>query len=207
MATVSAPPEQRHLTDLTLEFLAMLELERGLSRNTLEAYRSDLQQYGAFLGRRGTDPLEVRPADLSAFISELATGREGKAPVGAGHPAAQDRLPALVLPPSAARADHRPRPDRRAAAAALAGPAADGSQPRRGQPAAGPADRRIAGRADATARCWRRCTPAACGPRRRPHSSSPTSTSRRASCVPAARAPRSGWCRSAARRSRRSRPT
>ncbi len=78
----TAPAEQLHLTDLTLEFLAMLELERGLSRNTLEAYRSDLQQYGAFLGRLGTDPLEARPADLAAFVSELAVGRDAKPPVG-----------------------------------------------------------------------------------------------------------------------------
>ncbi len=83
MTTATVPPQQRHVTDLTLEFLATLELERGLSRNTLEAYRSDLQQYGAFLGRLGTDPLEVKPVDLLEFISELATGREGKAPVGA----------------------------------------------------------------------------------------------------------------------------
>ena len=82
MATVEVPVQQRRLTDLTLEFLATLELERGLSRNTLEAYRSDLQQYGAFLGRRGLDPLEVRPPDLAAFITELATGREDKPPVG-----------------------------------------------------------------------------------------------------------------------------
>ena len=51
MTATVAPAPQRHLTELTLEFLATLELERGLSRNTLEAYRSDLQQYGAFLGR------------------------------------------------------------------------------------------------------------------------------------------------------------
>lgn len=81
MRTATAPAEQLHLTDLTLEFLAMLELERGLSRNTLEAYRSDLQQYGAFLGRNGVDPLQVGPVDVAAFISELATGRGGKPPV------------------------------------------------------------------------------------------------------------------------------
>ena len=81
MRTANAPAEQLHLSDLTLEFLAMLELERGLSRNTLEAYRSDLQQYGAFLGRIAVDPLHVRPVDLAAFISELATGRDGKPPV------------------------------------------------------------------------------------------------------------------------------
>jgi len=64
-----------------LDFLGYLELERGLSRNTLEAYSSDLQQYGRFLDRRGLDPLQVDPTDLSAFISELADGRDGKRPV------------------------------------------------------------------------------------------------------------------------------
>jgi integrase/recombinase XerD len=82
MTAIAASPEQLHLTDLTLEFLAMLELERGLSQNTLEAYRSDLQQYGAFLGRLGVDALDAAPNDLSAFISELATGRDDKAGVG-----------------------------------------------------------------------------------------------------------------------------
>jgi len=81
MAIVDASPIPRRLTDLTLEFLGTLELERGLSRNTLEAYRSDLQQYGLFLGRRGRDPLEVQPADLSAFVSELADGHDDKPPL------------------------------------------------------------------------------------------------------------------------------
>jgi integrase/recombinase XerD len=81
MATVETAPAQRRLTELTLDFLGALELERGLSRNTLEAYRSDLQQYGAFLGRRDLDPLQARPVDLAAFVSELAAGREGKPPV------------------------------------------------------------------------------------------------------------------------------
>src|SRR5437588_6013303 len=80
MATVANAPANpaRHLTDLVLDFLAYLELERGLSRNTLEAYRSDLQQFGEFLGVRGLDPLAVRPADLTAFVSELAAGRGGR---------------------------------------------------------------------------------------------------------------------------------
>ena len=81
MRTAISPAEQLHLTDLTLEFLAMLELERGLSRNTLEAYGSDLQQYGDYLGRIGVDPLDARSADVIAFVSELADGREGKPPV------------------------------------------------------------------------------------------------------------------------------
>ncbi len=55
-----------------LDFLAYLELERGLSRNTLQAYHSDLLQYGAFLDRRGLSVLDVRHGDLTAFLSELA---------------------------------------------------------------------------------------------------------------------------------------
>jgi integrase/recombinase XerD len=81
MVTVDAHAPSRHLTDLTLDFLAYLELERGLSRNTLEAYRSDLQQYGQFLDGRGLDPLAVSPQDLAGFVTELATGHEGRSPV------------------------------------------------------------------------------------------------------------------------------
>jgi integrase/recombinase XerD len=81
MAIADVAPAQRHLTELTLEFLASLELERGLSRNTLEAYRSDLQQLGQFLARRERDPLQVDGEDLAAFVSELAAGRDGRPPV------------------------------------------------------------------------------------------------------------------------------
>jgi integrase/recombinase XerD len=84
MATRQARPTgSRRLTELTLDFLASLELERGLSRNTLEAYRSDLQQYGEFLGRSDLDPLDVGPRDLARFVSELAVGRDGKPPMAA----------------------------------------------------------------------------------------------------------------------------
>jgi integrase/recombinase XerD len=88
MAAVQDTTGARRLTDLTLDFLGSLELERGLSRNTLEAYRSDLQQYGEFLMRHGVDPLLVAPTDLANFISEVASGREGRAP---GAPATLQR--------------------------------------------------------------------------------------------------------------------
>ena len=97
VTTDPAAPTPR-LTDLLLDFLAYLELERGLSRNTLEAYRSDLQQYGEFLARRGTDPLDVMPADLAAFISELADGREGR-PAVAPATAWLIRLSSCTIPP------------------------------------------------------------------------------------------------------------
>jgi integrase/recombinase XerD len=73
--TTAAVPAPR-VADLMLDFLGYLELERGLSRNTLEAYRSDLQQFGEFLSRRGLDPLTITPAELASFVSELAEGRE-----------------------------------------------------------------------------------------------------------------------------------
>jgi integrase/recombinase XerD len=81
VATTHAPESAPRLIDLTLDFLAHLELERGLSRNTLEAYRSDLQQYGEFLARRGLDPLTIAPPDMSEFLTELATGAEHRRPV------------------------------------------------------------------------------------------------------------------------------
>jgi integrase/recombinase XerD len=59
---------------LVLDFLSCMELERGLSRNTLSAYRTDLHQYGEFLAARDIDALKVRPADVGEFLADLATG-------------------------------------------------------------------------------------------------------------------------------------
>ena len=67
---------------MVLDFLSYLELERGLSRNTLNAYRTDLLQFGEFLSRRETDALEVRPSDIADFLAELATGN-GRPPCSA----------------------------------------------------------------------------------------------------------------------------
>jgi integrase/recombinase XerD len=69
------------LESLVLDFLAYLEYERGLSRNTLDAYRSDLLQYGAWLKARDLDPLKVTHGDLGDFLSALATGDDEKAAV------------------------------------------------------------------------------------------------------------------------------
>jgi len=66
---------------LLLDFLAYLELERGLSRNTLEAYRCDLLQFGEFLQKRGLGPISAGHGDLAAFLSELAAGGEERPPV------------------------------------------------------------------------------------------------------------------------------
>jgi integrase/recombinase XerD len=57
-----------------LDFLAYLEFERGLSRNTLEAYRSDLLQFGRFLDARGAEATLATAADVSDFLVALAEG-------------------------------------------------------------------------------------------------------------------------------------
>jgi integrase/recombinase XerD len=59
---------------LVLDFLAHLEFERGLSRNTLAAYRTDLLQFGRFLAERGRDATQAEPSDLSDFLADLAQG-------------------------------------------------------------------------------------------------------------------------------------
>ncbi len=76
-----APPSARSgVEHLTLDFLAYLELERGLSRNTLQAYRSDLLQFGVFLDRRGLSAVQAGHGDLAAFLSELAAAPAPAAP-------------------------------------------------------------------------------------------------------------------------------
>ncbi|MQA72851.1 MAG: tyrosine recombinase [Solirubrobacterales bacterium] len=72
---------------LVLDFLAYLEFERGLARNTLDAYRTDLLQFGAFLARRGRDALEVERADVADFLADLAVGVEPDAEGDGGRPA------------------------------------------------------------------------------------------------------------------------
>ena len=104
MATVEASPERRRFEHLVLDFLAYLEFERGLSRNTLEAYRSDLLQFGRFLAERGTcRALDAGPADVGDFLTALAAGDDGRSRPSPGHDPPQGRLPALVLPPPAPR--------------------------------------------------------------------------------------------------------
>jgi integrase/recombinase XerD len=80
---MASPPRAVGIERLILDFLAYLELERGLSRNTLEAYRTDLLQFGEFLDRRGLDADSASHRDIAAFLSELAAGRVERAPVGA----------------------------------------------------------------------------------------------------------------------------
>ncbi len=71
MATVAQPVTERAFEHLVLDFLAYLEFERGLSRNTLEAYRSDLLQYGRFLEERGLTAVGATGAEIESFLAAL----------------------------------------------------------------------------------------------------------------------------------------
>ncbi|HEX6116931.1 MAG TPA: site-specific tyrosine recombinase [Solirubrobacterales bacterium] len=87
VAAESRPDIDERFEALVLDFLAYMEFERGLARNTLTAYRTDLLQYGEFLYRHGIGPAEAKPADVSEFLAELATGApaNGSDEDGNGH--------------------------------------------------------------------------------------------------------------------------
>jgi integrase/recombinase XerD len=80
VATIEKPVVERRFEHLVLDFLAYLEFERGLSRNTLDAYRTDLLQYGRFLEERGQSALDATPGDVSDFLEVLAKGSEDRPP-------------------------------------------------------------------------------------------------------------------------------
>ena len=105
MATTEAAAPARHLTELTLDFLAYLELERGLSRNTLRG----LPIRSAAV-RRLPHASRGRSARRRAGRSDGIRVGDGRRPRGqaacrARDAPAEDRLSALVLPPPPARAD------------------------------------------------------------------------------------------------------
>src|SRR3954464_524212 len=74
VASLAPAVEQRPFEHLVLDYLAELEFERGLSRNTLEAYRSDLLQLGGWLERTGADALPATHSARAAFLPDLASG-------------------------------------------------------------------------------------------------------------------------------------
>ena len=89
---IAVPKPERQRTDarfeaLVLDFLAYLEFERGLARNTLDAYRTDLLQFGAFLAARGRAATEVERGDVADFLADLATGAPADAEGEGGRPA------------------------------------------------------------------------------------------------------------------------
>nr|WP_216645698.1 site-specific tyrosine recombinase XerD [Isoptericola halotolerans] len=74
------PALERALRD----YLAHLRVERGLSENTVAAYRRDLGRYAAHLsgaGRTGLDQVDER--DVTAFLTAVREGADGGRPLSA----------------------------------------------------------------------------------------------------------------------------
>src|SRR2546430_10005844 len=55
-------------------YLASLRMERGLSENTVEAYRRDPWQFAGFLEEIGTEILSAGPRGLQAYEGRLMKG-------------------------------------------------------------------------------------------------------------------------------------
>jgi integrase/recombinase XerD len=53
-------------------FLEMLAAERGAARNTLGAYRADLEDFGAHARARGVPPAEARPELVQSYLRALS---------------------------------------------------------------------------------------------------------------------------------------
>jgi integrase/recombinase XerD len=65
-------------------WLNHLDVERGVSANTLKSYRRDLARYTAYLGGRGvTDPAAVTEAHVSDFLATLREGSADHPPLAA----------------------------------------------------------------------------------------------------------------------------
>lgn len=63
-------------------YLAHVTVERGLSVNTVSAYRRDLSRYCAFLESKGIDSLELTPALVVAeFAEAISAGADAGAPL------------------------------------------------------------------------------------------------------------------------------
>lgn len=65
-------------------YLQHLAVERGLSPNTLAAYRRDLSRYLAFLTSSGVaDAAAVSEEEVTAFLAAIRTGDDGQSPLAA----------------------------------------------------------------------------------------------------------------------------
>src|SRR5919107_340391 len=64
--------------DLIREYLSFLQVEKGLSKNTVESYRRDLARLRARAEGLGREPQSLSKADVTQFIMSLA--REGLGP-------------------------------------------------------------------------------------------------------------------------------
>ena len=58
--------------DAIQSFLEMMAAERGAAKNTLDAYRRDLEDYAGFLGAKGVALDRATPRDIGAYLKASA---------------------------------------------------------------------------------------------------------------------------------------
>ncbi|WP_277210445.1 site-specific tyrosine recombinase XerD [Isoptericola croceus] len=83
---MSAPADLRQpaLEAALRDYLAHVRVERGLSANTVAAYRRDLGRYARFLADAGrTDLDQVAEQDVAAFLTAVREGADGGRPLSA----------------------------------------------------------------------------------------------------------------------------
>jgi integrase/recombinase XerD len=77
-------PEDGALEKALEAYLAHLDVERGLSSNTLAAYRRDLSRYVDFLAARGiATPADVSERDVEDYVLAARTGSDGRSALSA----------------------------------------------------------------------------------------------------------------------------
>src|SRR5699024_2778419 len=65
-------------------YLAHLRVERGLTTNTLAAYRRDLDRFAAHAARSGaTSPADLTRELVEGYVEVVRTGSDGRAPLAA----------------------------------------------------------------------------------------------------------------------------
>jgi integrase/recombinase XerD len=67
-----------HKRDLIREFLAYLQVEKGLAKNSLEGYRRDLSRLEHWANNSGKEVLDLTRQDIRLWIAQLS--RDGLAP-------------------------------------------------------------------------------------------------------------------------------
>ncbi len=74
-ASIEVEDNAEETERVAAEFLNFLRVERGLSENTVRAYRNTLRRYLVFLKEREvSDPLEITERDLTDFVMSLSGG-------------------------------------------------------------------------------------------------------------------------------------
>ena len=92
-------------------YLDHLAVERGMSANTLGAYRRDVTRYLRWLRTEGVaEPRDVSRRHVTGFLQALGTGADGGLPPGSEVSRADHRRGARHAPLLDARATHRDGP-------------------------------------------------------------------------------------------------